>query len=121
VLGQAVAENRTLRSLSLAWNGLGGRAFDDWAGVFERNSSLTHLDLAHNGAAPPPAPCANFSGAAGLTGRRVAGLCERNAVVVAENVRANRSLTVLRLSQNPLGPAGAKLIFKLVDVSPRLL
>ena len=53
---------------------------------------------------PPPAPCANFSGAAGLTGRRVAGLCERNAVVVAENVRANRSLTVLRLSQNPLGP-----------------
>ena len=56
MLGQAVAENRTLRSLSLAWNGLGGRAFDDWAGVFERNSSLTHLDLAHNGAAPPPAP-----------------------------------------------------------------
>ncbi|KAJ1473787.1 hypothetical protein T484DRAFT_1834834 [Baffinella frigidus] len=91
-LGLALVDNRTLRRLNLAWNGVGGsKAFDVWAGVFEKNVVLEELDLSHN------------------------SLDERNTIVIAENVRTNEVMTNLQLSDNPLGPIGAKLMFKLMD------
>jgi Ran GTPase-activating protein (RanGAP) involved in mRNA processing and transport len=92
-IGDAVAVNDSLTALNLDWNGFGGGGggFDSWADVFERNSRLTDLSFRHN------------------------NLDERDAVIISENIRQNETIERLDLSENPLGPIGGKLVFKLMD------
>lgn len=77
--------------MSFNWQG-NGISFDYWASMFEENNTLESLDLSHN------------------------SLCERAALIVAENIRLNSTITYLNLNDNPLGPVGARLMFKLMDV-----
>ena len=91
-IGEALATNSTLQNLNLEWNGLGGsKHFDSWANAFELNSTLLSLNLSHN------------------------GLDERNCLIICENLKFNTILDRLLLNDNPLGPVGAKLVFKLMD------
>ena len=92
-IGDAVAINDSLTALNLDWNGFGGGGggFDSWADVFEHNSRLTDLSFRHN------------------------NLDERDAVIISENIRQNETIVRLDLSENPLGPIGGKLVFKLMD------
>ena len=82
-----------ITTLNLDWNGVGGGGgpFDTWAEVFESNTRLTDLSLRHN------------------------GLDERDSVIISENIRQNETIVRLDLSENPLGPIGGKLMFKLMD------
>lgn len=92
VIGESLSVNTTLRQLNLAWNGLGGSShFDVWANVFDLNTVLHSLDLSHN------------------------GLDERNCLIICENIKRNETIMTLSLNNNPLGPVGAKLVFKLMD------
>ena len=91
-IGLALARNSTLTDLNLSWNGLGGsKHFDCWADTFEMNKALLTLDLSHN------------------------GLCERACLIICENLKFNEVITNVILDDNPLGPVGAKLVFKLMD------
>ena len=92
VIGEALVTNLTLQHLNLEWNGLGGsKHFDSWANALESNSALRTLNLSHN------------------------GLDERNCIIICENLKFNSVLNSLLLNDNPLGPVGAKLVFKLMD------
>ena len=88
----ALASNSVLQRLNLEWNGLGGsKYFDVWADALECNVALKCVNLSHN------------------------GLDERNCLIICENVKCNKVINRLILNDNPLGPIGAKLVFKLMD------
>jgi len=92
-IGVALASNSVLTNLNLAWNGLGGsKYFDLWADALELNTRLLSMDLSHN------------------------GLDERNCLIICENLKLNTVITKLVINDNPLGPIGAKLVFKLMDM-----
>jgi len=92
-IGLALASNSVLTNLNLAWNGLGGsKYFDLWADALELNTGLLSMDLSHN------------------------GLDERNCLIICENLKLNTVITKLVINDNPLGPIGAKLVFKLMDM-----
>ena len=81
-----------MQQLNLEWNGLGGsKYFDVWADALECNVALKSVNLSHN------------------------GLDERNCLIICENIKFNNVIDRLILNDNPLGPIGAKLVFKLMD------
>ena len=92
VIGESLVTNTALTDLRVAWNAFGGSTnFDIWAQVFEFNTTLCSLDLRHN------------------------GIDERNCIVISENLKWNVTIQKLYLDDNPLGPVGAKLAFKIMD------
>lgn len=92
-IGESLKSNRKMVSLNLSWNAVGADGgFDDWAGFFEENATLKKLNLAHS------------------------SMDERAALILAENIRLNDTIEWLNLDNNPLGPLGAQVMFKLMDV-----
>ena len=106
LLGQAIAENASLKQLNLSWNQF--QTPDILKGLAE-NVSLTDLDLSYNGLTDSCAKAImdflttnNVVESLNLKCNRL-GLAAANAV--ATGLKVNQTLKVLNLSRNPfLGP-----------------
>eukprot|EP00808_Paulinella_micropora_P020740 g14005.t1 len=113
LIAQAVKVNETLQTLSIVWNEIGEQGAEHIAEALQDHPSVTSVDLRGN-----KLSVASGSALAAVAKQnpRISEMCGilldslREAVILAEFLKDNHTLTSLDLYDNAIGDGGAKAI-----------
>lgn len=121
---EQLATNTCLQVLDLSSNGLGCRGARQLSEALAVNTVLTELDLSHNFL---PADAAGYLAEALLENQSLAALrldgnsLQARGLEKLIELKGNRSLTSLQLSDNEIGPDGAEFLEELLQDNESLV
>jgi Ran GTPase-activating protein (RanGAP) involved in mRNA processing and transport len=116
-IGQALAKNGTIAQLNLRGNSIKWKGAEAIAAAVRTNIVLERLNMGSNNLtdrgvqALAEAIVANST----ITDLRIADCGLGSGLIVADMLRANRSLTYLNVANNKLGPAGFEQIMEALE------